>query len=163
MPRSYGPVIAGDTESPPIHQEDTMTTTTPRTRSARRTISRRIVTGVTMAGAAAALAVAATVPASAEQVGSYALSPGQGQCTPSQYAGYQVRGDVWATGQGAKFKLLRNGVVVWNTPSRVTAGAVELRSAYGTFPGPGYYSLCAQNTGTTNTIATMQLRTDGEF
>lgn len=128
-----------------------------------RIVARRIVTGLAITGAAAALSVAGAGAASAQQVGSYALSPGQGQCTPVQYAGYQVRGDAWATGQGAKFKLLRNGVVVWNTPSRATAAAVELRSAYGTFPGPGNYSLCAQNTGTTNTIATLQLRTDGEF
>jgi hypothetical protein len=53
--------------------------------------------------------------------------------------------------------------VVANTPSRVTTWSIDLRSAPGTFPGPGHYSLCAQNTGSTNTIATMQLRTDWEI
>lgn len=129
----------------------------------RRTIGRRIITAVAVTGAAAALSAVGAGPASAQQYGSYPLAPGQGQCTPAQYAGYQVRGDAWATGQGAKFKLLRNGAVVWNTPTRATVAAVELRSVYGNFPGPGYYSLCAQNTGTTNTIATLQLRTDYEF
>lgn len=129
----------------------------------RRSIIRKIGTGLAVTGAAVALSVVGAGAASAQQVGSYPLSPGQGQCTASQYAGYQVRGDAWATGQGAKFKLLRNGVVVWNTPSRATAAAVELRSAYGTFPGPGYYSLCAQNTGTLNTAATLQLKTDTEL
>ena len=114
----------------------------------RRNIARRVGTGLAVTGAAVALSIGGAGAASAQQNGSYPLSPGQGQCTASQYAGYQVRGDAWATGQGAKFKLLRNGVVVWNTPSRATAAAVDLRSAYGTFPGPGYYSLCAQNTGT---------------
>lgn len=128
-----------------------------------RSTVRRIATGLAVTGAAAALSVAGAGTASAQQYGSYALAPGQGDCTQAQYAGYQVRGDAWATGQGAKVKLLRNGIVVWSTPTRATAAAVELRSAYGTFPGPGYYSLCAQNTGTTNTIATLQLRTDGEF
>jgi hypothetical protein len=84
-------------------------------------------------------------------------------CSATQYASYQVRADGWATAQGAKFKLLRNGVVITNTPGRATQWAAEYRSAYGTFPGAGYYSVCAQNTGTTNTIVTLQLRTDSEF
>ena len=136
--------------------------TTSTTRSLRST-ARRVGTGLAIVGAAAALSVVGTGAASAQQTGTYALSPGMGQCTPTQYASYQVRGDATATAQGAKFKLLRNGVVVASTPSRANAYAVELRSSYGTFPGPGYYSLCAQNTGTTNTIAYLQLRTDGEF
>lgn len=135
-------------------------TTTTRT---HRSLARRVVSGLAITGAAAALSVAGAGAAFAQQYGSYPLSPAQGQCTDAQYAGYQVRGDAWATGQGAKFKLLRNGVVVWSTPTRATAAAVELRSVYGTFPGPGYYSLCAQNTGTLNTIATLQLRTDSEL
>jgi hypothetical protein len=128
-----------------------------------RSLTRKIVTGLALTGAAVTLTVTGAGAASAQQYGSHPLSPGQGDCTAAQYAGYQVRGDAWATGQGAKFKLLRNGVVVWNSPTRATAAAVELRSAYGTFPGPGYYTLCAQNTGTLNTIATLQLRTDSEF
>ncbi len=40
---------------------------------------------------------------------------------------------------------------------------MERRAAWGTFPGPGLYSLCSQNTGTRNTIATLQIRTDGRF
>lgn len=129
----------------------------------RRSTVRKVMTGLVVAGAATALSLAGAGTASAMQYGSFPLSPGQGGCTQAQYASYQVRGDAWATGQGAKFKLLRNGSVVWNTPSRATAAAVELRTSYGTFPGPGYYTLCAQNTGTTSTIATLQLRTDSEF
>ena len=126
-------------------------------------IARRIVNGIAVSGAVAALSVAGAATASAQQYGSYPLAPSQGQCTPAQYASFQVRGDGWATNQGAKFKLLRNGVVVANTPYRVNSWSIELRSSYGNFPGPGYYSLCAQNTGTLNTIATLQLRTDWEF
>jgi hypothetical protein len=114
-------------------------------------------------GAATALAVSGAASASAQQYGSYPLSPGTGACTAAQYAGYQVRADFWATADGAKFKLLRNGQVVQNTPTRVNYGAFDLRSSWYTFPGPGYYSVCAQNTGDRNTIATMQLRTDWEF
>jgi hypothetical protein len=126
-------------------------------------ITRKIITSLAVTGAAAAISVGGASTASAQQYGSYPLSPGQGQCTPAQYAGYQVRGDATATAQGAKFKLLRNGAVVANTPNRASYWSIELRSTWGNFPGPGYYSLCAQNTGTTNTIATLQLRTDAEI
>ena len=112
--------------------------------------------------AAATLAIAGAGSASANTYGSYGLAPGQTACV-QQYASYQVRADGTATGGGAKFKLLANGVVVHNTPNRVTGYAVELRSAYGNFPGPGYYSVCATNTGTTNTVVPLRLRTDGEF
>jgi hypothetical protein len=126
------------------------------------TITRKIIKGIAVTAAAGALSFGAAATASAQQTGSYPLSPGAGQCTNTQYAGYQVRADGIATGQGAKFKLLRNGVVVANTANRATGWSIELRTAYGNFPGPGYYSVCAQNTGTTNTIATLTLRTDSE-
>ncbi len=125
--------------------------------------ARKIITSLAVAGAAAAISVGGASTASAQQYGSYPLSPGAGQCTPTQYASYQVRADASATADGAKFKLVRNGVVVANTANRANIWAMELRSAYGNFPGPGYYSVCAQNTGTRNTVATLQLRTDYEF
>ena len=125
--------------------------------------ARKIITSLAVAGAAAAISVGGASTASAQQYGSYALSPGAGQCTPTQYASNQVRADASATADGAKFKLVRNGVVVANTANRANIWAMELRSAYGNFPGPGYYSVCAQNTGTRNTVATLQLRTDYEF
>jgi hypothetical protein len=128
-----------------------------------RTLAARIAGAVLATGAAGAIALAGAGAANAQSYSSTPLSPGQGACSATQYASYQVRGDGWATGQGAKFKLLRNGVVVTNTPGRVNNWAFEGRTAYGTFAGPGYYSVCAQNTGTTNTIVTLQLRTDAEF
>src|SRR6478672_4859301 len=106
------------------------------------TIARKIIKGIAVTAAAGALSVGAATTASAQQTGSYPLSPGAGQCTNTQYAGYQVRA---------------NGVVVANTANRATGWSIELRTAYGNFPGPGYYSVCAQNTGTTNTIATLTL------
>lgn len=120
--------------------------------------TRRLATAVSLAGAAV---VTGSTLAFAVAAGSYPEAPGQGDCV-TQYASYAVRGDAWATADGAKFKLLRNGVVVQNTATRATAWGVERRTAYGNFPGPGLYSLCAQNTGTTNTIATLQLKTDAE-
>ena len=125
--------------------------------------SRKIITSLGVAGAAAAISVGGASTASAQQYGSYPLTPGAGQCTPTQYARYQVRADASAIVDGAKFKLVRNGVVVANTANRANIWAMEMRSAYGNFPGPGYNSVCAQNTGTRNTVATLQLRTDYEF
>ena len=57
---------------------------------------------------------------------------------------------------------------VSNLPSPPRRGTTKAprrtkEETYGTFPGPGYYSLGAQNTGTLNTIATLQLRTDSEI
>ena len=126
-------------------------------------LSTRIASGVLATGAAAAFALAAAGAANAGPPVSQGLAPGATVCTQSQYAAFQVRGDGSATVDGAKFKLVRNGGVVANTPTRVNNYAIELRSAYGTFPGPGYYSLCATNTGTRNTLATVQIRTDNEF
>jgi hypothetical protein len=138
-------------------------TTTRNSRSLSTRRSRRLLSGIGVVGAAAALSVSGAGVASAAQYTSVPLSPSQGACTPAQYASFQVRGGGTATADGAKFKLLRNGVVIANTPYRVNGWAIELRSSWGNFPGPGYYSVCAQNTGSTNTIASLELRTDYEF
>ena len=53
--------------------------------------ARKIITSLAVAGAAAAISVGGASTASAQQYGSYPLSPGAGQCTPTQYAGFQVR------------------------------------------------------------------------
>ncbi len=126
-------------------------------------LSARIATAVLATGAAAAITLAGAAAAQAGPPSSTVLTPGNGVCSASQYASYQARADGYATNQGAKFKLLRNGVIIQNTPTRVNAWSGELRSAYGTFPGPGYYSVCAQNTGTANTTVTLQVRSDYEF
>jgi hypothetical protein len=124
-------------------------------------VSHLAVAAVATAGIAG-LAVAGATAASANTSNTFGLAPGQTACV-QQYAAYQVRVDGTATGGGAKFKVLQNGVVVANTPNRASSYALELRSAYGSFPGPGTYSLCATNTGTTNTIVTLRVRSDGEF
>jgi hypothetical protein len=128
-----------------------------------RTLSRsRLALTTAAAGglATTALTVLAT-GASASVVDTKPLTPGQSTCV-TQYARYQVRGDGWATAGGARFKLLYNGQVLDATAGRVTAWAVERRTSYGNFPGPGYYAVCAYNTGTTNTTAQLSIRTDAE-
>lgn len=119
-------------------------------------IARTVVVGLATAAAATTLGLAGADTASAQQFGGAYLAPSQGICTPSQYASYAVRANGTATDGGAKFKLLRNGVVITNTPGRVTAWGSQL------FVGPGFYSVCAQNTGPAATYATVQLRTDAE-
>jgi hypothetical protein len=129
----------------------------------RRRLVTRIGAGLATAGAAIALSLGGATAASAQTYGAAFLTPSNGVCGPSQYASFQVRADGSATAQGAKFKLLKNGVVVLNTPNRANTWVAELRTSYGNFPGPGYYSICVQNTGTANTNVTYQLRTDYEF
>jgi hypothetical protein len=131
--------------------------------TATRRLATRIVTGLAITGTVAALSFVGAGAASASTSASTQLAPGQGICAAVQYGSYQARVDGSATGQGAKFKLLRNGVVVLNTATRAPSWGPELRTAYGTFPGPGVYSVCAQNTGTANTIVHLLLRTDYEF
>lgn len=92
----------------------------------------------------------------------FVLSPGTVGCT-AQHASDQVRADGSASGQGARFKLIRNGAVVAETPDMVNTWAYEARSANGNFPGSGTYIACATNTGTTLIRVTLQIRSDGEF
>jgi hypothetical protein len=102
--------------------------------------------------------------ASAAQYFSGTVKVGEQRCI-SQYAGFQVRGEGFASNQGAKFKIQHNGVTVPGTgsPGLVRNYGMELRNWLGNFPGPGYYTLCATNNGTANTNVTMQLLTDYEF
>ena len=116
---------------------------------------------LTAVSAATAFAVVGANPAAADTFSTFGLAPGQTACV-QQYASYQARVEGTGTAAGAKFKVLRSGAVIANTPSRANQYAAEFRSAYGNFPGPGYYSECATNTGTTNTIVTLHVRTDGE-
>ncbi|MGW4213319.1 hypothetical protein ACWEIJ_35410 [Lentzea sp. NPDC004789] len=124
-----------------------------------------MITRLAVATGTAAVALAALAgTASAGPAATRTLAPGQQWCI-SQYASYQVRGDGSATAQGAKFKLQYNGVTAPGTgsPALVNYWAAELRTSNGTFLGPGYYSACATNNGTTNTTVKLQIRTDGEF
>lgn len=135
------------------------------------TSTRTLVTGLIAAGATAAISIAGAGAATAQQGGTYSLSPGATVCStmsgqygaPGQYAFYQVRADGKATKKGASFTLRRDGVVVSAISNQVNAWAAEFRTAHGNFPGSGSYLLCAQNTGNAVTVVTLQLRTDAEF
>ncbi|WP_037604130.1 hypothetical protein [Streptacidiphilus rugosus] len=124
----------------------------------------RLATVLTTAALSATGLLVAAGSASANQFYGGTLHPGEQHCV-QQYAGYQVRGDGQATGQGAKFKIQFNGATVPGTgsPGLVSAWAAELRTSLHTFPGAGYYTACVTNNGTTDTNVRLQLRTDAEF
>jgi len=128
--------------------------------SSRTRRIRRLVLGGLAAGGV--LVVAPTAAHANAYTGQF-LGPGASACV-SQYAGYQVRVDTTATAKGAKFRLYRNGAQVAASPTPNTTGwSQQLRTAFGNFPGAGSYSVCAVNTGTTNTFVTLQLRSDTEL
>lgn len=136
------------------------TATTPRPDAGTHGRLRRLSLASAALGVAAVVGLAGS--AQAAQATTVTLAPGQSACV-TQYASYQVRGVGGATADGARFKILRNGQVVLATPGRVSTWNAELRSAFGTFPGPGYYAVCAYNTGTRTTTATVEIRTDAEL
>ena len=54
---------------------------------------RKIIKGLAVTAAAAAISAGGAATASAQQSGAYVLTPGNGPCSASQYASYQVRAD----------------------------------------------------------------------
>ena len=122
--------------------------------------------GTLAAGAlAAAGIVAALAPSAAfaDMSTSTKLVPGGKTCV-SQFAAYQVRGDGTATWNGAFFTIEYLGQVKANSPSaKALVYAQQLSTATRTFPGAGYYSVCAYNFQNTNTNVTVRIRTDAEI
>jgi len=121
-----------------------------------------IARAAVLAGVSASVLLGTAAAANASQSATVTLSPGAQACV-QQYASYQVRGEGTATGQGAKFKLTHNGVVVNGSPGLVIGWAAEARSSYGNFPGPGVYVVCATNNGSAKTTATLRILSDAEF
>jgi len=124
----------------------------------------RIATRIGLATLAVGAAVSGSAllapAANADQATAVQLAPGQSVCL-QQYAGYQVR----AEGTSRKpihFRVLRNGSPIYSAPGS-TAFAAEFRSAWGNFPGPATYSVCAVNNTTVSSQVTVRLRTDGEI
>jgi hypothetical protein len=122
---------------------------------------------VTVAGATAALAVLMPAAAQAEPIGwGGTLQPNQSQCfsRPAGSGVYQVRAEGSATRNGARFRFLHNGVVLNATSTdTATAFAAERRTAYGNYPGPGTYTICAANHHPTNTLVNLRILVNNEF
>ena len=123
----------------------------------------RAAFAVGIAGVALSLAPQAAF-ASAEGWGG-TLRPGEQRClTASSTATYQVRADGQATAAGARFKVTRNGALVYGTPSGTIAGfAYEGRTSLGTFAGSGSYTVCATNNNATNTLVNLHIYTDADL
>lgn len=93
------------------------------------------------------------------------LRPGEQHClTATDIATYQVRADGQATASGARFKVTRNGGLVYGTPSGTIAGfAYEGRTSLGTFAGSGSYTVCATNNNATKTLVNIHIFTDADL
>ena len=111
-------------------------------------------------GAAVSTAVLSATPANAAQAAYKQLVPGESLCV-EQYAGYQVRVD-GTSKKPLHFRVFRNGVAIQSYPGS-TGFVSELRSSWGTFPGAGYYKVCAVNNTTMNNWASVSIRTDSEI
>ncbi|OLB79381.1 MAG: hypothetical protein AUI14_10510 [Actinobacteria bacterium 13_2_20CM_2_71_6] len=133
-----------------------MTTSATRTRRIRRT-------AIIIGGIAAAGIVALPGVANADTYVAQRLSPGGSQCA-SQYAGYQARTEGTASNAGAKFRVYKDGAQIAASANPTTSGfTAEFRTSWGNFPGPGYYTICADNKQATNTFVTLRVRTDAEI
>jgi hypothetical protein len=127
-------------------------------------IVRRVVTVLGLAGA---FAVLAPVAAHAEPIGwGGTLLPGQVECF-SRYADssvYQVRVEGSATKKGARFRFLRNGVVLQATSvDTAPSFAAERRTSLGNYPGGGTYTICAANHHATNTLVNLHVLFNNQF
>ena len=130
----------------------------------RNSLSSRTRRSLIIGGLAGAALIAIPSAAFANVTGwGGTLHSGQETCI-SANANYQVRADGQATKQGAKFRVMRNGVLVYGTPGpNTTAFAYEGRTSYGTFAGPGTYTLCAKNNNTPDTLVNIHLFTDADL
>jgi hypothetical protein len=129
----------------------------------RSTIRRAL----TVLGTATALAVLAPTAAQAEPIGwGGTLLPGQSYCF-NRYADsnvYQVRVEGDATKKGARFRFLRNGVVLQSTPvDTALSFSAERRTSLGNYPGAGTYTICAANHYATNTLVNLHVLFNNEF
>ena len=133
----------------------------------RSTKSTKIRNALIVLGAASALAVLAPSAAQAEPIGWGGTVPGgQSQCF-SRYADsnvYQVRVDGTATNKGARFRFLRNGVVLnATTVDTAPSFAAERRTSLGNYPGGGTYTICAANHYGTGTLVNLHVLFNNEF
>jgi len=121
----------------------------------------------TVAGLAGALAVLAPTAAHADPIGwGGTLTPGQTKCL-TRTAGndvHQVRVEGTATGQGARFRFLRDRTVLEATSTDTVGGfAAERRTSLGNYPSPGVYEICAANHRSTNTLVNIRVLFNNEF
>ncbi|OJF13419.1 hypothetical protein [Couchioplanes caeruleus] len=136
-------------------------------RTTNRSVLARHTARVAFAAGIAGLALAAVPQAAYASADGWGgtLRPGEQHClTARATANYQVRADGQATGAGARFKVTRNGGLVYGTPSGTISGfAYEGRTSLGTFAGAGSYTVCATNNNATNTLVNIHVFTDADL
>jgi hypothetical protein len=86
-------------------------------------------------GLAAAGIVALPGIANADMYVAQRLAPGGSQCA-SRYAGHQAHTEGTASSVGAKFRVYKDGTLIYTTPPGLGGFAAEFRTSGGNFPGP---------------------------
>ncbi|QXJ25621.1 hypothetical protein AGRA3207_007141 [Actinomadura graeca] len=128
--------------------------TTTDDRDGRPGRGRRVATGLALAGASAlgVLALPGAAHASGGSLSNIVLNPGGEACTAA-HAETSVTATGSARQPGLKFKLIgQGGSVVTGTgsPGPVTAWGAQTQAGWYNWQGPGDYTACAKNNGTTS-------------
>lgn len=124
---------------------------------------RRIAVGTAALAAVAGGTILMSSPAHAQVGWGGTLTPGSVSCI-GQHANTQVHGDGTATADGAKFFIYREGVQVYSSGGRLQNWGKNITATSNpVFPGAGDYTVCAKNTGATNTLVNFYILSDGEF
>jgi len=143
----------------------------------KRFITARVSRGLAVALAAAGVAAAAPVAASAYQGYGATLTPYTAACV-QQYASSRVRGEGTATRKGAWFTLRYSGqypgisytgqypgtgeIVLASPVTTASAWAAESRPELGNWRGAGYYQVCAFDAQGTNTLVNFRIFVDDD-
>jgi hypothetical protein len=90
---------------------------------------------------------------------SITVPPGSRVCLNQQYASYYADAQGTASGAGAQFTVQYGSTNIYQTTNNATAFHATFSTSYGNFPGPGYYRICARNSGTTGINVWMSLDT----
>lgn len=125
-------------------------TTISRAHGGRR--ARRLAAGLAVTGASALglLALAGTAHAAAGSVSNVWLAPGQEACTGAATATY-LEASEYSTSPGLKFKLIaQSGLVINSSPGPYTYWQTSTGTGYANWQGPGDYTACVKNNGTSS-------------
>lgn len=123
-----------------------------------RSLRSRIARAAVVGGLSAAAALGTAGIALAGPPVGAVLQPGGQVCTPAQFAGHKLRLNANTTGGQSTVVLTRNGVVI----TSITATGPVVLGPPGITVVAGTYQGCSTNTGTTQTVAQLQLFTDSE-
>ncbi|MFC4909724.1 hypothetical protein [Actinomadura gamaensis] len=124
-----------------------MTTISPTVKGRR---ARRLAAGLALTGgsALALLGVAGTAHADANSVTNTWLAPGQEACAAAHATTY-LEASQQSASPGLKFKLIaQSGLVINTSPGPYTYWKTSTGTGSANWQGPGDYTACAKNNGT---------------